>query len=112
MNIEQLNEDLIDYIKFGLLEKIKSLIQKGADVNYKYVTGKTSIMYACIHNYFEVVTYLVQNGADLNIKVDSNYDADYTALKFAIKFNNHEIVKYLTKITRIQKLNKIKTIQI
>lgn len=51
------------------IEKVKILIQAGADINKinKY-TDESSIRSAIIHNQMEILLYLLQNGADYNKK--------------------------------------------
>ena len=70
--------------------KIRALINKGADVNARNSYGNTPLHNATIYNNFEVVTALIDAGSDVNAK---NNDDD-TPLHCAL---DPEIVKMLIK---------------
>lgn len=55
-------------IQEGKLDELKSFITKGADVNGQY-DGKSLLHFAidnCENNYFEVIEFLINSGADIN----------------------------------------------
>lgn len=78
------------------IEKAKSLISAGADVNARGERGMTPLMMACNRGYdgcpLEMVKLLVENGADLDAKIP---DDGTTALMLAAHFGELEKVKYL-----------------
>lgn len=83
---------LIDAAMDGNFEKVKLLIEKGADVNAKNNNGQTALMYASREGDLEIAKYLVENGTDINAK-DSDWG--YTALIYAAEYVNLEIVQFL-----------------
>lgn len=62
----------------GDLETVKKLIELGADVNKKW-NGLTPAMYAAKFNRTEVLSVLIENGANLKSKCDKGH----TALEYA-----------------------------
>ena len=44
--------------KLGLMEMTKYLIEKGADINFVSIKGKTALDYAIQYEQSEVITYL------------------------------------------------------
>lgn len=55
-------------IKEGNLDELKTFIENGGDVNAKY-DGKSLLNFAidnCENNYFKVIEFLINNGADIN----------------------------------------------
>lgn len=66
-------------IMLGKTDMVKQMIALGEDVNKKCL-GKTPAMYAARYNRSEILTLLIENGADLTVKSD---DEKFTAKKFA-----------------------------
>ncbi len=85
------NEDLIKAVETENLTLIKSLIEKGANVNTKNEYGLTALHIAVVKGNLQIIKYLVEKGADVKAK---NED-DKTVLNYAKDRNNLEIVKYL-----------------
>lgn len=50
------------------LEKIKNLIDNGANVNFINSTSNTPLHVACFYQCKDIILYLLQKGADYNIK--------------------------------------------
>lgn len=65
------------------------------DINCKDRYGMTALMYACTNGYLKIIEYLVDNGADIEIKDNQN---DETVLFFAVRNNHVDIVKYLLSL--------------
>ena len=83
-------ELLVDYAEFGNINAIKNLIEnEETDINYKETLlaefGETALMVSSRENYFEIVEYLLENGANPNIK---NNEGD-TALMYAVSIPNN-----------------------
>lgn len=77
-------------ISKGEIETVKQFIESGTKVNKK-LNGLTPLMYAARYNKVEIIKYLLQKGADLNIK-DSQ---GFTALKHAELSNAYEAIAIL-----------------
>ena len=77
-------------ISKGELETVKKYIEEGTKVNKK-INGMTPLMYAARYNQVEIINYLLQQGAELNI-VDSH---GYTALKYAELSNAQDAITAL-----------------
>jgi len=77
----------------GDIEKIKSLISGGADVNAKDDNGNAPLHYAVILTNNDVIELLIASGADVNIKDDQGR----TALWWAKEQENAEITELLLK---------------
>ncbi len=77
----------------GDLEKVKSLLKQGADINTVYEIGNTVLMNTISMNQLEVAKFLINEGADLSIKNNHNL----TPLMLASRKGNLEIVKLLVK---------------
>ena len=56
----------------GHFEKIKFLVENGADVNGNDYNNRSALMIASKKGNFELVKYLVENGADVNAKNNQN----------------------------------------
>ena len=80
-------------ISKGELETVKKYIEEGTKVNKK-INGMTLLMYAARYNQVEIINYLLQQGAELNI-VDSH---GYTALKYAELSNAQDAIKILKSV--------------
>lgn len=50
----------------GNAEAVRLLLARGADVNYKNVTGDTPLMMACVSGHSEVARALLNGGAEVN----------------------------------------------
>ncbi len=85
------NMDLMEAIYRGNLESVKSLLDKGADVNAKMDGGVTPLMVASVNGNLDVVNLLLDRGADINAKTDKGN----SALDFAGYKGSPEVVKLL-----------------
>lgn len=78
--------------KYGYLEMVKYLVEKGADVNERHLLDYwTALMFASGADHLNIVKYLVEHGAELDLQ-----DArGYTALMWAR--GHFDIIKYLVE---------------
>jgi len=82
-------------VHFGKsLKIIGYLIEKGANINFRDQRGVTALVWAAWAGKLENVVYLVDHGADVNVKC-SNSDWNMTPLLMAINRNHKEVVDYL-----------------
>ena len=58
---------------YGYKDIVQHLVIKGAIVDYKNKKGSTALMFACTHNHFDVVEYLIEHDADVNIQPKSHF---------------------------------------
>lgn len=82
---------LMEAIFDGNLESVKSLLDKGADVNAKMEGGVTPLMVASVQGNLEVANLLLDRGTDINAKTEKGN----TALDFAGYKGSFEMVKLL-----------------
>ena len=82
---------LIDASKNGDLEKVKLLIENGADIEAKDNNGDTALILASYYRYLEIIQYLVEKGANINATNDNGW----TSLMYASKYGELETIKYL-----------------
>jgi ankyrin repeat protein len=77
---------------------VKKLIDEGADVN-ESESSWTPLMNAAYHGNVLIAEYLIENGADLDLKYDNTRPPrtfyGFTALHFAAYYGHTEVVKIL-----------------
>ena len=73
------------------IEEIKTLINMGADINYKNDLGMTAMMRASHMNNGDVVDFLISNGAD----IDAQDKDGFTALAVAVRYDSVSVAKIL-----------------
>lgn len=84
------NSPLCNAILKGDLATVKKFIEYGADVNEKS-NGLTPLMLAARYNKVEILKYLVEKGADKQVKDERGY----TALKYAENSKSTEALEFL-----------------
>jgi ankyrin repeat protein len=87
----------IGYIKkdMGLtinINTIKKLLEEGYDINSHCINGHTPIHYHAIAGNFDIVKFLLDNGADPLIK---NIYQDHNALTGSLYYKQNEIHEYI-----------------
>jgi ankyrin repeat protein len=70
-----MNKDWKAATKHADLEKVRRLVENGADINSKDQYGQTALMNAAHRGQVELVHLLIENGADLNITAKYNLSA-------------------------------------
>jgi uncharacterized protein len=70
-----MNKEWKDATKHGDLEKVRRLVEHGADINAKDEYGQTALMKAAHRGQVELVRLLIKNGADLNTTAKYNLSA-------------------------------------
>lgn len=92
MTNKKMEEELIKACENNISEEVKSLIEKGVDINAQY-DGWTPLTLASSSGYVKIVKFLVEKGADINAKSNCGW----TALMWASVIGDFEIVKYLVE---------------
>ena len=82
-------ESLWEAAQNGDLDTVKKCVEGKIDVNAKTRYGATALFYACDRGHKEIVSYLLSNGADVNVK-DSFYNA--TPVTWAMSKGHDDIV--------------------
>jgi hypothetical protein len=83
-----------------LLDMIKYLVDKGADINKEaFINNKVPLYYAALYNKLEIVKYLVEHGADINIKLSGKNEISilYDLIRYDENSLSLNIVKYLVE---------------
>jgi ankyrin repeat protein len=78
----------------GDLELVKSLIEKGVDINQADKTGQTALMGAAYYDHFDIIKYLVEHEADVNKTMPVGYNALSISI---IGKGTFQTVQYLLK---------------
>jgi ankyrin repeat protein len=84
---------LINAVLEGETELVRSLIDRGVDLDYRYGFENTALMYASNYGYKDIVELLLRHGADVNAK---NEDGS-TALIWASSNGRREVVELLLR---------------
>jgi ankyrin repeat protein len=79
----------------GNLERVKDLVAYGANVNATSYNGSTSLMYAARNNHLSIVEFLIENGADREVKNQKKS----TALSLSETFKSNEVNEYLKSLS-------------
>ncbi|MCK9596372.1 ankyrin repeat domain-containing protein [Candidatus Pacearchaeota archaeon] len=82
-----LDLELMDAAKKGDLDKVKNLIEQGADI---HAERDHALRIAAKRGYFDIVKYLVEHGADIHAVNDCT-------LRLAVENGDLDMVKYLVE---------------
>ena len=80
MKQDELNKQLFDAILNNRISKIKRLLKQGADVN-AITRGDTPLLWAIAMGYYDIVKFLIDNGADVNAKDKTGWTPLHQACK-------------------------------
>jgi len=90
---DELNKQLLKACEQGLTNIAQWIIDAGANVNTKSMSGWTPLMIAAMNGHKDIVKLFLDNDADINIK---DYE-QCTALRYALRYGHKDIVKLLKK---------------
>jgi uncharacterized protein len=82
---------LIEAAKQGDLERVRELLDKGADVNARNINDMTVLISAARGGNLEIVKLLLEKGSDINARASNGF----TAMKQASKEGHTQIVELL-----------------
>jgi len=95
---------LFKAVQENRIDIVKELIAKGVDINVKDEVGSTPLHTAAFSGHFEIVKFLIENGADVNAVND---EFGETPIFNAVAKGHIDIVKYLIeKGARLDIINK------
>lgn len=86
--------DWLDAAREGKLAIIKTMLQNGFDIETKSDSGNTALKIASKKNHFELIDYLIEQGADVNSRSTRNRS---TPLHAAAYRGHYEVVQLLLK---------------
>ncbi len=92
--IDSLNIQLTEAIASEKVEEVKSLLKQGAEIDHVNAMGITALQYACNHKSKEVISLLINQGADLFV-VDE--ESGFTLLHTAASKGYSWLVKLLVE---------------
>lgn len=85
----------IESIEKGNLNDVKKDIKSGIDINSVDNFNDSLLNHACHNDQFDIVQFLIENGADINyVKIT---DINHTPLMLACLIGSLKIVKFLIK---------------
>ena len=93
MNQTELNRKIFNASAKGNINRVKKLIENGANLDHINSYGETPLFWATYYGNFDVVKYLTEHGANVN---QTSNDGS-TPLILAINKSRLEIVKELTE---------------
>ena len=88
-----LDIQLLNASSKGDLDKVKSLLKQGVDINTVYDNGDTGLILASTNGHVDVVEFLIKSG----INIEAVNQRGKTSLMLASQDGNIEIVKLLIK---------------
>lgn len=77
------------------LARIKELLAAGYNIDWHLKRKSNALWEACEAGNFELVKFLVENGADINIDIYDISDYGLGALRYASMADHYNIMKYL-----------------
>ncbi len=89
----QRDNRLLENAEKGNLEKVKQLLNEGANIHAKNNAQQTALYVAVRGNQFSVMNYLVEQGANINAREKDGW----SILHRAVATNNLAIVEYLVE---------------
>lgn len=82
INLKILNCNFLYSVMNEDTEEMKSLIEKGANINFQDDDGNTPLHIAIENDLYISMKILIEKGADKNIKNNDGYDSYDTAIFF------------------------------
>jgi len=74
--IAQDGSELISAVAYQDLDKIKSLVEAGVNINYQEESaGATALIMSAMYNFGDIASYLINKGADISIQNNTGHTA-------------------------------------
>ncbi len=68
--------ELITAVAYQDLDKVKSLVEAGVDINFQEESaGATALIMSAMYNFGDIARYLIEQGADISIKNNTGHTA-------------------------------------
>lgn len=68
--------ELITAVAYQDLDKVKSLVEAGVDINFQEESaGATALIMSAMYNFGDIARYLIEKGADVTIKNNTGHTA-------------------------------------
>jgi|GEM_PF-3425334 len=90
-----INEELIEAVTQYDVNKVKQLLEQGADVNFKDEEALPAIFYSITSHQIEMTRLLLDNSADPNIIINGLGETPYRLILRTKCTEDNEIVKFL-----------------
>ena len=90
------SQKLYKAVENGTIEKVKTLIEKGADINEYSKNGLFPLWRSTADNHYEISELLIKNGADVN-QVNKISPGNSTSIEFPCQEGYFDIVKLLVE---------------
>jgi len=75
-NMAQDASELINAVAYQDLDKVKSLVEAGVDINYQEESaGATALIMSAMYNFGDIARYLIEKGADVSIQNNTGHTA-------------------------------------
>ena len=105
MEVENINLQFFTSARNGNLSEMKEMLFIGADVNFTK-DGRSALHVAAVEGSRKIVQFLIENGANIDLKSLMKYDYERSALVLATECKNVEIVKLLLEHSPIKLTKK------
>lgn len=103
------SQELFDAVVKNDINKVKLLIENGADVNVKDKDDLTPLHYASMNGYINIIKLLIKNSADIDAQGGNMYiqregeepeligPMKFTPLHYAVKHKHYDVAELLIK---------------
>jgi hypothetical protein len=98
-NIDVLNHELLHYSdNVSSLNKMRELLNNGANPNCRNVVSLTPLHIACSSIFYSGIKLLIENGADVNLTTEKNVTPFYSLIS---RISNYQYSKQNNVINKI-----------